>query len=109
MVREQPVRADVEDRVLRCAVDPRPDETFGERLARRVDLHDARVLGAVDDLGGRDDGTDLDLRVHALARAATALPTTSRLVGAGRATTAAAPTTVAAAPTVSPAVGAGTF
>ena len=63
------VRADVEHDVLGRAVDPRPDEPFGERFARRVDLHHTRALRAVDDLAGRDDGTDLDLRIDPLARA----------------------------------------
>ena len=39
VVGEEPVRADVEHHVLGRAVDPRADETLGERLARRVDLH----------------------------------------------------------------------
>ena len=40
VVREQPVRPHVEHDVLGRAVDPRTDDALGQRLARRVDLHD---------------------------------------------------------------------
>ena len=61
--------AHVEHHVLGRAVDPGPDDALGQRLARRVDLHDPGVLRALDHVAGCDDGADLDARVHLGARA----------------------------------------
>src|SRR4051794_34543873 len=91
---EEPVRTHVEHHVLGCAVDPRSDHALGERLARRVDFEESRVLGALHHVAGRDHGADLDPRVHLRPRAS-ALATGAALPA--RATTSAAATTLGAA------------
>ena len=71
------MRAHVDHRVLRRAVDPRPDDALGERLARRVGLDHPGVLAALEHVGGRHDDAHLDPGVDPFAR----------LVGPGRART----------------------